>query len=93
LVDVPPEDPPALDEAWRWSTPWFIVEDELMSVDDWLAVTELDVLWLPEVLPGWVLTLTPGLMFAPAFTSLFAMPTFAPTPTLGLTLTPVPPAL
>src|SRR5438105_14810758 len=69
-----------------------------MSVDCWFACTELLVVW-PLEAPGWVLTPTPGLMFAPALTSLFAMPTFAPTPTFGFTLVedpeplPVPPAL
>jgi hypothetical protein len=33
-----------------------------------------------------VFTITPGLMLAPAFTSLLAMPTFAFTPTFGFTL-------
>src|SRR4051812_33001237 len=31
---------------------------------------------------------TPGLMFAPALTSVLLMPTFASTPTFGLTFTP-----
>jgi hypothetical protein len=44
-----------------------------------LADTPLETLWLP--LP----MLTPGLTFAEAFTSLLPMPTFAPTPTFGLT--------
>jgi hypothetical protein len=78
-------------EDWFCVTPWFIVEDELTSVEDWLAVTALLVVWLPDVLPGCVFTLTPGLMFAPALTSLFAIPTLAPTPTLGLTFVEVPP--
>jgi hypothetical protein len=52
-----------------------------MSVELWFAVTPLDTLWSP--LP----TLTPGLMFAPAFTSVLLMPTLASTPTFGFTLT------
>jgi hypothetical protein len=61
-----------------------VFDEELMSVELWLAVTPLDTDWSPE------LTLTPGLTFAPRLTSELAMPTFAPTPTLGLTFTPVP---
>src|SRR3712207_6110445 len=97
LVDVPPEvappevEPPEVDVDWLCCTPWFIVADELTSVDCWLAVTELVVVWLPEPVPGCVFTLTPGLMFAPALTSLFWMPTLAPTPTFGFTLVEVPP--
>jgi hypothetical protein len=45
-----------------------------------LAETPLVTLWL--LLP----TLTPGLMFAEALTSLFAIPTLAPIPTFGFTL-------
>jgi hypothetical protein len=59
--------------------PWFSVEVEPTSVDDWLADTELFTDWLP--LP----VLTPGLIFAPAFTSELAIPTFASTPTFGFT--------
>jgi hypothetical protein len=100
LVDVPPAAaapgaaPADVDEDWFCVTPWFIVEDEFTSVDDWFAVTALLVVWLPgwpTAAPGCVFTFTPGLMFAPAFTSLLPMPTFAPTPTFGLTLVDVPP--
>jgi len=49
-------------------------------VDDWFAEAELDVVLLP--LP----TFTPGLTFAPRFTSELLTPTFASTPTLGLML-------
>jgi hypothetical protein len=48
-------------------------------VDDWFAVTPLEVLLLP--LP----TFTPGLTFAPALMSVLLTPTFASTPTFGLT--------
>ena len=74
-----------VDEDWLVDVPWLMVDVELVSVDDWLAVTLLDVLFEP--LAPSLLTFTPGLMFAPAFTSLLPMPTFAPTPTFGLTLT------
>ena len=66
-------------EVCELLVPWFIVDVEPMSVDDWFALTELLVLLLP--LP----TFTPGLMFAPAFTSELATPTFAFTPTFGFT--------
>ncbi|MBM4439613.1 MAG: hypothetical protein FJ027_04265 [Candidatus Rokubacteria bacterium] len=73
--------PPVADD-WVDVAPWFIVDDEFTSVDDWLALTPLDTLWSP--LP----TFTPGLMFAPALTSVFDTPTFAFTPTFGFTFTP-----
>jgi hypothetical protein len=69
-----------VEEDWLEVTPWFIVDDEFTSVDDWLALTLLSTLWLP--LPMF----TPGLMFAPAFTSLLDTPTLAFTPTFGFTL-------
>jgi hypothetical protein len=81
-----PEDelelPPVADD---WFTPVLcpMVEDEPMSVEDWFAETPLEVELLP--LP----TFTPGLMFAPALMSVLLMPTFAPTPTFGLTFTPL----
>ena len=59
--------------------PWFIVEDEFTSVDVWLALVELFVVFEP--LP----TFTPGLMLALALRSVFDTPTFAFTPTFGLT--------
>jgi hypothetical protein len=49
----------------------------------WFAATLLDVFWSP--LPMF----TPGLMLAPAFTSVLLMPTLASTPTFGLTFTSV----
>src|SRR5687768_3022207 len=52
-----------------------------MSVELWLALTPLHTFWSP--LP----TFTPGLMFAPALTSVLLMPTLASTPTFGFTLT------
>jgi hypothetical protein len=57
-----------------------MVDDEFTSVDCWFAETLLDTDWSP--LPMF----TPGLMFALAFTSVFAMPTLASMPTLGLAL-------
>jgi hypothetical protein len=53
LVEVPPDVPPELAEGsalwldccvlelWFEAVPWLIVEEELMSVDCWLAVTPL----------------------------------------------------
>jgi hypothetical protein len=73
---------PVLDD-WLVCAPWFIVEDELVSVDVWPAATPLFTDWLP--LP----TLTPGLMLAPALMSVLLMPTLASTPTFGFTLTPL----
>jgi hypothetical protein len=75
-------------DDWSIEVPWLIVDVEPWSVDDWLADTLLETDWSPE--PEAVPTLTPGLTFTPAFTSLLAMPTLAPTPTFGFTLTPVP---
>jgi hypothetical protein len=81
--------PEALPEAWPVLELWLVVAscvveaDELMSVDCWFAATLLDTDWSP--LP----TFTPGLMFAAAFTSALLTPTFASTPTLGFTFTPV----
>jgi hypothetical protein len=59
--------------------PWLIVDDVFVSVEDWFAVTPLEVVLLP--LP----TFTPGLTFAPALMSVLLIPTFASTPTFGLT--------
>jgi len=81
---LPVEDGGLVDDDWLVLAPWFIVELELLSVDDWFAATLLETLWSP--LP----TFTPGLMFALAFTSVLLMPTFASTPTFGLTLVEVP---
>ena len=52
-----------------------------MSVELWLALTPLPTFWSP--LP----TFTPGLMLAPALTSVLLMPTLASTPTFGFTFT------
>jgi hypothetical protein len=60
--------------------PWFIVDEEPVCVEDWFALTPLSTVWLP--LPMF----TPGLTFAPRFTSVLLTPTFASTPTFGLTL-------
>src|SRR5438552_10625843 len=59
-----------------------MLEDGLVVVALWFADTPLDVFWSP------VPMFTPGLMFAPALTSVLLMPTFASTPTLGFTFTP-----
>ena len=59
-----------------------MVDDGLVVVALWFAETLLEVFWSPEP------ALMPGLTFAPAFTSLLLMPTFAPTPTFGFTFTP-----
>ena len=85
LVDVEPDVEPPVDDCWLVDVPWLMVDVEFVSVDDWLALTLLDVLFEP--LAPSLPTFTPGLMLAPAFTSLLPMPTFAPTPTFGLTLT------
>src|SRR5690242_15666067 len=79
-ADVPPvaEDDGAPEDC-ALLAPWFIVDEVLVSVDDWFAVTPLDTLWSP--LP----TLIPGLIFAPALMSVLLMPTLASTPTFGLT--------
>jgi hypothetical protein len=78
--DVLPEvdEPEVVD--WLVLVPWFIVEVEPMSVADWFALTPLCTDWLP--LPMF----TPGLTFAPRFTSVLLTPTFASTPTFGFTL-------
>lgn len=79
LADVEPDALPA-PEDWLVCAPWFIVEEGLVVVALWLAVAPLEELTLPEPM------FTSGLTFAPAFTSVLLMPTFASTPTLGLTL-------
>jgi len=77
-------DPEALPEPddWLVCAPWFMVEDGLVVVALWLADVLLETFWSPEPM------FTPGLMLAPAFTSVLLMPTFASTPTFGLTFTP-----
>ena len=84
---LPPDafvDPEALPEPddWLVCAPWFMVDDGLVVVALWFALTPLETFWSP------VPALIPGLMFAPALTSLLLMPTFASTPTFGFTLTP-----
>ena len=69
---------------WSVEAPWFIVDVAFVVLVCWFALTPLVTDWLPSP------TCTPGLMFAPAFTDEFAMPTFASTPTLGFTFTPEP---
>jgi hypothetical protein len=59
-----------------------MVDVGLVVVALWFALTPLETFWSP------VPALIPGLMFAPALTSLLLMPTFASTPTFGFTLTP-----
>jgi len=78
VPDVLPEVLAPLD--WLVLVPWFIVDEEPMSVEDWFALTPLSTVWLP--LPMF----TPGLTFAPRFTSVLLTPTFASTPTFGFTL-------
>lgn len=82
VPDVVPEVLPDVlaPDDWFVLVPWFMVEDEPMSVEDWFALTPLSTVWLP--LP----MLTPGLTLAPRFTSVLLTPTFASTPTFGLTL-------
>ena len=77
-------DPAELPEPvdWLCCVLWPMVDDGLVVVALWFALTPLDTFWSP------VPALTPGLTFAPAFTSLFEMPTFAPTPTFGFTFVP-----
>jgi hypothetical protein len=81
--EEPPADalPPVVDD-WLVCAPWFIVDEEFTSVDDWFAETLEFVVLLP--LP----TFTPGLMFAPALMSVLLTPTLASTPTFGLTWIP-----
>ena len=67
-------------EDWLVDAPWFIVDVALVLLDCWFALTPLVTDWLP-----WP-TCTPGLKFAPAFTSVLLTPTFASTPTFGFTL-------
>jgi hypothetical protein len=68
-------------DDWSVVASWLVVDDELTSVEDWFAVTELEVLRSPLLL-----TLTPGLMLAPALMSVLLTPTLASTPTFGFTL-------
>jgi hypothetical protein len=77
-------DPEVLPEPvdWLCCVLWLMFDDGLVVVALWLALTPLETFWSP--LPA----LMPGLTFAPAFTSLFEMPTLAPTPTFGFTLVP-----
>src|SRR5512138_1264908 len=68
-------------EDWSVAAPWFIVELAFVLLDDWFAVTPLVTDWSP--LPMF----TPGLMLAPALTSVLLMPTLASTPTFWFTST------
>ena len=79
LAEVEPDALPE-PEDWLVCAPWFIVEDGLVVVALWLALAPLDEFTLPEPM------FTSGLTFAPAFTSVLLMPTFASTPTFGFTL-------
>jgi len=79
VLPVPDVVLPEVDD-WLVLVPWFIVEVEPMSVEDWFALTPLVTDWLP--LPMF----TPGLTLAPRFTSVLLMPTLASTPTFGFTL-------
>src|SRR5207237_2527391 len=81
--DVPPLAPP-VPEDWLVVAPCEIDEGEFEVVALWLALAPLETLWSP--LP----TFTPGLMFAPALTSVLLMPTFAFTSTFGFTLSRLP---
>jgi hypothetical protein len=84
LPPAAPLDPEALPEPddWLVCAPWFMVEDGLVVVALWLADVLLETFWSPEPM------FTPGLMLAPALTSVLLMPTLASTPTFGLTFTP-----
>src|SRR5687768_6976513 len=81
VPELPPAAADSVEDDWLVEALWSIVEEELMSVELWFALTLLDTDWSP--LP----TFTPGLMFAPALMSVLLMPTLASTPTLGLALT------
>jgi hypothetical protein len=83
LVPLPLE-PEVLPEPvdWLCCVLWLICDCGFVVVALWFALTPLDTFWSP------VPALIPGLMFAPALTSLLLMPTFAPTPTFGFTFTP-----
>src|SRR5213075_2617991 len=59
-----------------------MLDDGLVVVALWFADVLLETFWSPEPM------FTPGLMFALALTSVLLMPTFASTPTFGLTFTP-----
>jgi hypothetical protein len=67
------------DVDWLMSLDCEVDELGFVIVDCWSALAPL--VTLCEPLP----TFTPGLMFAPAFTFELSTPTFAPTPTFGLT--------
>jgi hypothetical protein len=80
-VEVLPEALPEPDD-WLLCAPWLMVDDGLVVVALWFADTPLETFWSP------VPTFTPGLMLALALTSVLLTPTFASTPTFGLTFTP-----
>jgi len=81
VAPLDPEAPPEPDD-WLVCAPWFMLDDGLVVVALWLADVLLETFWSPEP------TFTPGLMLALALTSVLLMPTFASTPTFGLTFTP-----
>jgi hypothetical protein len=78
VVPLEPDD-------WLVLEPCDIEDDEFTSVDCWLALVG-PLVTLCEPVP----TFTPGLMLAPALTSELLTPTFASTPTFGLTLSVLP---
>jgi hypothetical protein len=78
VVPLEPDD-------WLVVEPCDVDDDEFTSVDCWLALVG-PLVTLCDPLP----TFTPGLMFAPALTSELLTPTFASTPTFGLTLRVLP---
>jgi len=65
---------------WPTEEPCVLLEVAPVVFADWFALTPLVTDWLP--LP----IFTPGLMFAPRFTSVLLMFAFASTPTFGFTL-------
>ena len=68
---------------WPVVADWSVVDVGLVIVDCWFADAPLVTSCVPPPV------LTPGLMFAPAFTFELLTPTFASTPTFGLTFVPV----
>jgi hypothetical protein len=80
-VPVEPDELPDPDD-WLVCALCVVLDEGLVVVALWFADTPLETFWSP------VPRFTPGLTFAPALTSLLLMPTFASTPTFGLTFTP-----
>ena len=79
-VTDPSEDAVPVVDDWLLVVPWFIVDELFTSVEVWLAF-ELLFTDRSPLRPR----LTPGLMFAAAFTSVLLMPTLASTETFGFT--------